>query len=40
MMLRPLGNVSCLMPPDVITEESMDFFEEVMREGIDRAVSH
>jgi adenosylmethionine-8-amino-7-oxononanoate aminotransferase len=39
-MLRPLGNVSCLMPPDVIAEEPMDFLEEVMREGIDRAVSH
>jgi len=38
-MLRPLGNVSCLMPPDVIAEEQIDFLEEVMREGIDRAVS-
>jgi adenosylmethionine-8-amino-7-oxononanoate aminotransferase len=39
MMLRPPGNVSCLMPPDGITEEQMDLLEEVMREGIDRAVS-
>jgi len=38
-MLRPLGNVSCLMPPDVIAEEQIDFLEEVMREGIDCAVS-
>jgi len=39
-MLRPLGNVSRLMPPDVIAEEQIDFLEEVMREEIDRAVSH
>jgi hypothetical protein len=26
--------------PDVITEEQMDFLEEVMRERIHRAVSH
>lgn len=39
MMLRPLGNVAYLMPPDVVTEEQMDFLEEVMREEIDRALS-
>jgi len=26
--------------PDLATEEQMDFLEEVMREEIDRAVSH
>jgi len=38
-LLRPLGNVSYLMPPYVITEDQIDFLVEVMREGIERAVS-
>ncbi|WP_019591231.1 adenosylmethionine--8-amino-7-oxononanoate transaminase [Thioalkalivibrio sp. ALE20] len=36
-LLRPLGNVSYLMPPYVITEEQIDFLVEVMGEGIDIA---
>lgn len=36
-LLRPLGNVSYLMPPYVITEDQIDFLVEVMREGIERA---
>lgn len=38
-LLRPLGNVSYLMPPYVITPEQIRFLAEVMEEGIDRAVS-
>lgn len=38
-LLRPLGHVSYLMPPYVITEDEIDFLVEVMGEGIDRAVS-
>lgn len=37
-LLRPLGNVSYLMPPYVITEEQIDFLVEVMIEGIEKAV--
>lgn len=37
-LLRPLGNVSYLMPPYVITPEQIRFLAEVMSEGIDRAV--
>lgn len=37
-LLRPLGNVSYLMPPYVITGEQIDFLAEVMGEGIERAV--
>lgn len=37
VLLRPLGNVSYLMPPYVITEEQIRFVVEVMREGIDLA---
>ncbi len=36
-LLRPLGNVSYLMPPYVINEEQIDLLAEVMREGIERA---
>lgn len=38
-LLRPLGNVSYLMPPYVITPEQIRFLAEVMTEGIDVAVS-
>jgi adenosylmethionine-8-amino-7-oxononanoate aminotransferase len=38
MTLRRPGNVAYLMPPDVITDEQMDFLEEIMREEIDRAM--
>lgn len=37
-LLRPLGNVSYLMPPYVITEEQIRFLAEVMEEGINLAV--
>jgi len=37
-LLRPLGNVSYLMPPYVITEEQIRFLAEVMGEGINLAV--
>jgi adenosylmethionine---8-amino-7-oxononanoate aminotransferase len=37
-LLRPLGNVSYLMPPYVITEEQIRFLVEVMEEGINIAV--
>ncbi len=37
-LLRPLGNVSYLMPPYVITEEQIRFLVEVMEEGINLAV--
>jgi len=36
-LLRPLGNVSYLMPPYVITEEQIRFLAQVMAEGIDLA---
>ncbi len=36
-LLRPLGNVSYLMPPYVITPEQIRFLAEVMSEGIDVA---
>lgn len=36
-LLRPLGNVSYLMPPYVITEEQIRFLVQVMGEGIDLA---
>ena len=36
-LLRPLGNVSYLMPPYVITPEQIHFLAEVMTEGIDLA---
>lgn len=38
-LLRPLGNVSYLMPPYVITPEQIRFLAEVMTESIDVAVS-
>ena len=38
MMLRPPGNVACLMPPDVINAEQRVFLEEIMREETDRAM--
>ncbi|SCZ55716.1 adenosylmethionine--8-amino-7-oxononanoate transaminase [Thiohalomonas denitrificans] len=37
-LLRPLGNVSYMMPPYVITPEQIYFLAEVMTEGIDKAV--
>jgi adenosylmethionine-8-amino-7-oxononanoate aminotransferase len=37
-MLRPLGNVSYMMPPYVITPEQIQFLAQVMTEGIDVAV--
>ena len=37
-LLRPLGNVSYLMPPYVITEEEIHHLARVMSEGIDLAV--
>lgn len=37
-LLRPLGNVSYLMPPYVITPEQIHFLAKVMAEGIDLAV--
>jgi adenosylmethionine-8-amino-7-oxononanoate aminotransferase len=37
-MLRPLGNVSYMMPPYVITPEQIQFLAQVMTEGIDAAV--
>lgn len=36
-LLRPLGNVSYLMPPYVITPEQIRFLAQVMEEGIDLA---
>ncbi|HEX9803330.1 MAG TPA: adenosylmethionine--8-amino-7-oxononanoate transaminase [Gammaproteobacteria bacterium] len=36
-LLRPLGNVSYLMPPYTITPEQIRFLVEVMEEGIDLA---
>jgi adenosylmethionine-8-amino-7-oxononanoate aminotransferase len=36
-LLRPLGNVSYLMPPYTITPEEIRFLVEVMEEGIDLA---
>jgi adenosylmethionine-8-amino-7-oxononanoate aminotransferase len=36
-LLRPLGNVSYLMPPYTITPEQIRFLVEVMGEGIDLA---
>ncbi len=38
-MLRPLGNVSYLMPPYVVTPEQIRFLAEVMTESIDVAVN-
>jgi len=38
-LLRPLGNVSYLMPPYVITPEQIRFLAEVMTESIDVAVN-
>ncbi|MCW8958808.1 MAG: aminotransferase class III-fold pyridoxal phosphate-dependent enzyme, partial [Gammaproteobacteria bacterium] len=38
-LLRPLGNVSYLMPPYVITPEQIRFLLEVMEEGINKAVA-
>jgi adenosylmethionine-8-amino-7-oxononanoate aminotransferase len=38
-LLRPLGNVSYLMPPYVITPEQIRFLAEVMEEGINKAVT-
>jgi adenosylmethionine---8-amino-7-oxononanoate aminotransferase len=38
-LLRPLGNVSYLMPPYVITEEQIRFLAQVMGEGIDLATA-
>jgi adenosylmethionine-8-amino-7-oxononanoate aminotransferase len=37
-LLRPLGNVSYLMPPYVITEAEIDFLVQIMTEGIELAV--
>ena len=37
-LLRPLGNVSYLMPPYVITPEQIRYLAQVMTEGIDIAV--
>ena len=36
-LLRPLGNVSYLMPPYVITPEQIEFLVQVMEEGINLA---
>ncbi|MGE0080636.1 MAG: adenosylmethionine--8-amino-7-oxononanoate transaminase [Thiohalomonadaceae bacterium] len=38
-LLRPLGNVSYLMPPYVITEEQIRFLAQVMEEGINLATA-
>jgi adenosylmethionine-8-amino-7-oxononanoate aminotransferase len=38
-LLRPLGNVSYLMPPYVITEEQIRFLAQVMAEGISLATA-
>ncbi len=38
-LLRPLGNVSYLMPPYVTTPEQIQFLAEVMEEGINKAVA-
>lgn len=38
-LLRPLGNVSYLMPPYVISEEEIDFLAEILFEGIEIAVN-
>lgn len=38
-MLRPLGNVSYLMPPYVVTPEQIQFLAQVMTESIDIAVN-
>ena len=38
-LLRPLGNVSYLMPPYVITPEQIGFLAQVMTEGIEKAVA-
>ncbi|MCK9531980.1 MAG: adenosylmethionine--8-amino-7-oxononanoate transaminase [Gammaproteobacteria bacterium] len=38
-LLRPLGNVSYLMPPYVITEEQIRFLVQVMEEGINLATA-
>jgi adenosylmethionine-8-amino-7-oxononanoate aminotransferase len=37
-LLRPLGNVSYLMPPYVTTPDQIRFLAQVMEEGIDKAV--
>ncbi len=37
-LLRPLGNVSYLMPPYTITPEQIEFLVQVMEEGINLAV--
>ncbi len=38
-LLRPLGNVTYLMPPYVITPEEIGFLADVAWEGIERAVA-
>ncbi len=38
-LLRPLGNVSYMMPPYVITPEQIQFLAQVMTESIDVAVN-
>ncbi len=38
-LLRPLGNVTYLMPPYVITPEQIGFLAQVMTEGIEKAVA-
>jgi len=39
VLLRPVGPVTYLMPPYVITPEEIDFVVQVAREGIDLAVA-
>ncbi|HEY0720218.1 MAG TPA: adenosylmethionine--8-amino-7-oxononanoate transaminase [Gammaproteobacteria bacterium] len=38
-LLRPLGNVSYILPPYVITPDEIDFLAKVMTESIDAAVA-
>ncbi len=38
-LLRPLGNVSYLMPPYITTEEQIHFLAKVMEEGINLALT-
>lgn len=39
-LLRPLGNVSYLMPPYIVTPEQIEFLVQVMEEGINLATKN